>query len=158
MSQVFIVTISYSDGYDSDYNVKSITVPDSETVESVKELFLSATKTYDPYTSYNVYTLDEWLQMSSYDDWETVRNDITNRAEKHKKIRKLQENIQKMKNGEMNYYSDSQIEKWEREIEKLYETWSRKVITFASWNMGAFLLTSHCIFFYFFTVEKKRYV
>ena len=122
MSQVFIVTISYSDGYDSDYNVKSITVPDSETVETVKEVFLNATNTYAEKTSYNVYTLEEWLKMSSYDDWETVRNDIAIRAEKHTKIRKLQESINKMKNGEVNYYSDRQIEEWEREIEKLYET------------------------------------
>ena len=122
MSQVFIITISYSDYYDSDYNVKSITVPDSETVETVKEVFLNATNTYDEKTSYNVYTLEEWLKMSSYDDWETVRNDIAIRAEKHTKIRKLQESINKMKNGEVNYYSDRQIEEWEREIEKLYGT------------------------------------
>ena len=122
MSQVFIVTISYSDGYDSDYNVKSLVVPDSETVETVKEVFLNATNTYDEKTSYNVYTLDEWLDMSSYDHWYIVKKGIEKRCEKYKKIRELEENIQKMKNGEMNYYSDSQIEKWEREIEKLYET------------------------------------
>ena len=122
MSQVFIITISYSDYYDSDYNVKSITVPDSETVETVKEVFLNATNTYDEKTSYNVYTLEEWLKMSSYDDWETVRNDITNRAKKHKKIRSLQEKIEHMKDGKTKSYSDRQIEEWEREFEKLYET------------------------------------
>lgn len=122
MSQVFIVTISYSDGYDSDYNVKSLVVPDTETVETVKEVFLNVTNTYDEKTSYNVYTLQEWLEMSSYYDWETVKKDIKKRCEKYKKIRKLEEQINKMKNGELNYYSDSKIEEWKREIEKLCET------------------------------------
>ena len=125
MSKLFVVTISYNDGYDRDFDVKTVEVPNTETVETVQSVFNLATETYEPENKYKVYLLSEWLKTSLYDDWKTLKTEISRNAEKHKKIQELQDKIENtvrdifhLQDGIGDYPDpDAQIKKWEEDIE-----------------------------------------
>ena len=76
MSKLFVVETRSWDCYDSSTIITVLTVPDNETVSTVQSVFNLASQTYDNESKYKVYTLQEWLKLSTRKDWETIKEEI----------------------------------------------------------------------------------
>lgn len=125
MSKLFVVETVRFDCYDSSTIITVLTVPDDETVETIQSVFNLASQTYDE-NKYKVYTLEEWLKLSTNkDDWKTVKTEIETNAKKHQQIEELKNKIENtvkdifhLQNGIGDYPDpDAQIKKWESDIE-----------------------------------------